>query len=190
MKKLLVFLFLLFSVQIFAAYQYNTKGNQTWLTFDSTTNLYFDVSRSGKTNDHENFIDKGEGIADWGWYNLNTNETGSFKNGGEFTFTENDKIAVWVKDEQGNVYNSTKEPSEFIWGKSDLKDGTFKVYGGNKGSNGSHEYYVFKISTANADGKTPSGQPLPGIIATLVVGGGTVLYLKKRKKLYGNEDNK
>lgn len=174
----------IFSIQAFAAYQYNTKGNQTWLTFDSATNLYFDVSRSGKTNDHENFIDKGEGIADWGWYNLNTNETGSFKNGGEFTFTENDKIAVWVKDERGNTYASTKNTSNFIWGKSDIKNDIFKVYGGNKGSNGSHEYYVFKVTTApGTNSNTPNGQPLPGIIATLMVGGSGLWYLKNRKKL-------
>ena len=74
MKKSIIFLFLLFSIQTFAAYQYNTKGNQTWLTFDSNTNLYFDVYRSGKINDHENFIDRGNGILDWGWFNLNTNE--------------------------------------------------------------------------------------------------------------------
>lgn len=177
-------LFLCFSCFVVnAAYQYNTKGNQTWLTFDSETRLYFDVSRSGKTNDHENFIDRGEGIADWGWYNLNTNESGSFKTGGEFTFNENDKIAVWVKDEQGNVYNSTKEPSEFIWGKSDLKNDVFKVYGGNKGSNGSHEYYVFKVATAPSNNNAPTGQPLPGIIATLIVGGTGIWYLKNRKKL-------
>jgi hypothetical protein len=184
MKKSIIFLFLLFSIQAFAAYQYNTKGNQTWLTFDSETSLYFDVSRSGKTNNHENFIDRGEGIADWGWYNLNTDETGSFKNGGEFTFTENDKIAVWVKDNQGNTYNSTKEPDKNLWGKSDLKDGIFKVYGGNKGSNGTHEYYVFKVTSVPSKNNTPSGQPLPGIIATLIIGGGSIWYLKKRKELF------
>lgn len=183
MKKSIIFLFLLFSIQTFAAYQYNTKGNQTWLTFDSNTNLYFDVYRSGKTNDHENFIDRGDGIVDWGWYNLNTNESGSFKNGGEFTFTKDDKIAVWVKDNQGNTYNSTKEPSEFIWGKSDTKNDIFKVYGGNKGSNGSHEYYVFKVTTAPSKNNTPSGQPLPGILGTLLIGGASIWYLKNRKKL-------
>lgn len=183
MKKLILFLFLLFSIQTFAAYQYNTQGNQTWLTFDSETNLYFDVSRSGKTNDHENFIDRGNGISDWGWYNLNTNESGSFKTGGEFTFTENDKIAVWVKDQEGNVYNSTKKYKEGIWGKSDLNDDIFKVYGGNKGSNGSHEYYVFKVTTASLNGKQPAGQPLPGILGTLLVGGTGIWYLKNRKKL-------
>jgi LPXTG-motif cell wall-anchored protein len=182
--KYLIFLFAcVFTLSTYAAYQYNTKGNQTWLTFDSNTNLYFDVSRSGKTNDHENFIDRGEGIADWGWYNLNTNESGSFKNGGEFTFTENDKIAVWVKDERGNTYASTKNTSDFIWGKSDLKDDIFKVYGGNKGSNGSHEYYIFTVTSAPSKNNAPTGQPLPGIIGTLLVGGAGLWYLKNRKNL-------
>ena len=30
-------------------------------------------------------------------------------------------------------------------------------------------------------------EPLPGIIATLVVGGGAVVYLKKRKKLIASK---
>ena len=179
-----IVLFLCFcTICLNAAVQYNTKGNQGWLTFDSDTVLSFDLGTTGKDKNHQNFIDRGEGIADWGWYNLNTNESGSFKNSGEFTFTANDKIAVWVKDEQGNVFNSTKEPSEFIWGKSDLKDDILKVYGGNKGSNGSHEYYVFKVTTAPSKNNTPTGQPLPGIIATLIIGGGGILYLKNRKKL-------
>ena len=55
-----------------AAYQYESKGNQGWLTFDSQTTVAFDLARSGKDKDHENFIDRGEGIADFGWYNLET----------------------------------------------------------------------------------------------------------------------
>lgn len=41
------------------------------------------------------------------------------------------------------------------------------------GSNGTHEYYVFKVSTVKnpASGQSPSGQPLPGILAVLAVGG-------------------
>lgn len=183
MKYTLILFLSFLSIGLYGAYQYNTKGNQSWLTFDTSTSLYFDVDRSGKDKDHENFIDKGEGIADWGWYNLNTNESGSFKNSGEFVFTENDKIALWVKDNEGNVYNSTKEPSEFIWGKSDIDGNVLKVYGGNKGSNGTHEYYVFKVTTAPSNNNTPSGQPLPGIIATLIIGGGGLVYLKNRKKL-------
>lgn len=183
MKKLFLCLLITGVFPLFGAYQYNTKGNQTWITFTSDTDLYLNVSRSGKDKEHENFIDRGEGISDWGWYNLNTNESGSFKFGTEFKFTENDKIALWVKDEQGNVYNSTKEPSEFIWGKAGVVDGTVRLYGGNKGSNGTHEYYVFKVTSVPSKNNTPSGQPLPGIIATLIIGGGSIWYLKKRKEL-------
>lgn len=182
MKYILICIISLITLNIFAAYQYETKGNQTWLIFDSSTNLYFDVYRSGKTNEHENFIDKGGDIDDWGWYNLNTNESGSFKSGGEFTFTENDKISLWVKDKYGNTYNSTREPSSFICGKSDGNDGILKIYGGNKGSNGSHEYYVFKVNAVPSN-NTPTGQPLPGIIATLIVGGGGIWYLRNRKRM-------
>ena len=195
MKKILLLLFLISgSVSLMAAYQYNTKGNQLWLTFDSSTTVAFDVSRSGKTNDHENFIDRGEGIADYGWYNLETGTTGSFLNGASATFSTTDRVGLYVKDANGNVYTSTKPgkqgdiPSslgdDILWGKSNEVDGSIALYGGNKGSNGSHEYYVFKVNTANTNNKAPSGQPLPGIIATLVLGGGTLVYLKKRKKLY------
>ena len=61
------------------------------------------------------------------------------------------------------------------------------VGGGDMGSNGTKEFYVFKINSGNSSGQTPSGQPLPGIIATMIVGGGTLLYLKKRKKLYASK---
>lgn len=170
-----------------AAYQYNNKGNQGWLTFDSDTTVAFDLGTSGKDKDHENFIDRGEGVADYGWFNMDTGAVGSFKDGASGAFTENDRIALWVQDNKGNVYLSTKpdenSPANSIWGKSRLVDGNIAVAGGNFGSNGTHEYYVFKVSTANTGNTPQSGQPLPGIIATLIVGGGAAVYLKKRKKL-------
>ncbi|MBO5793011.1 MAG: hypothetical protein J6S54_11155 [Lentisphaeria bacterium] len=191
MKKVFVVLMVMFSaVSAMAAFQYETKGNQGWLTFDSDTTLAFDLTRSGKDKDHENFIDRGEGVADYGWYNLDTGASGSFKNGLTATFTANDRIGLYVTDNTGNTFLSTKPCSPFeddIWGKARLEDGNLRLGGGNNGSNGTHEFYVFKVNNANASGKTPSGQPLPGIIATLLVGGGTVLYLKKRKKLYASK---
>lgn len=179
----------LFALPLMAAYQYETKGNQGWLTFSSETTLAFDLSRSGKNKDHENFIDRGDGIADYGWYNMDTGATGSFANGASATFGENDRIGLYVKDNEGKVFTTTKSVensslgSDIVWGKSSLVDGSLALYGGNKGSNGTHEYYVFQVNSGNTNGKTPSGQPLPGIIATLLVGGGTIVYLKKRKKL-------
>lgn len=189
MKKILLVLFMsILSASVMAAYQFNTKGNQGWLTFTSETTVSFELDRSGKDKDHENFIDRGEGIADYGWYNMETGATGSFSNGASATFTENDKIGLYVTDNSGNTFWSTKpkknESDGVLWGKSEIIDGGLAVYGGNKGSNGTHEYYVFKVNSNNANGKAPSGQPLPGILATLVVGGGALVYLKKRKKLY------
>jgi hypothetical protein len=193
MKKILLVLFMsIFSVSVMAAYQFETKGNQGWLTFDSETTVSFNVDRSGKDKNHENFIDRGEGIADYGWYNMETGATGSFSNGASATFTENDKIGLYVTDNTGKTYTTTKagKNSPFeddVWGKAKVVHGAMQLGGGNMGSNGTHEFYVFKVNNANASGKTPSGQPLPGIIATLVVGGGTLLYLKKRKKLYASK---
>lgn len=186
MKKTLILILNLVALTVFGAVQYNVKGNQWWLTFDSTTSFSVDVTRSGKDKDHNNFIDAGEGIQDYGWYNLNTNEYGSLKDV-TVTFTENDKIAFWVKDNQNNAFISTKgqSASGFIWGKSGYADG-LQVYGGNKGSNGTHEYYIFKVTSVPSNTNTPSGQPLPGIIATLLVGGVGVFYLKKRKDLIKN----
>ena len=191
MKNLLfAVMFLVSAVSVQAAYQYESKGNQGWLTFDSDTTVAFDLARSGKDKDHENFIDRGEGVSDYGWYNLDTGATGSFNNGLAATFSANDRIGLYVTDKEGNTFLSTKPQKPFeddIWGKARVENGNLYLGGGNWGSNGTHEYYVFKVNNANASGKTPSGQPLPGIIATLVVGGGAVVYLKKRKKLIASK---
>ena len=189
-KAFLISMFMFLAYSAMAAYQYESKGNQGWLTFDSETTVAFDLARSGKDNDHENFIDRGEGIADYGWYNLETGATGSFSNGLSATFNENDRIGLYVTDNNGNTFLSTKPRSPFedeTWGKARIVDGNLHLGGGNMGSNGTHEFYVFKVNNANASGKTPSGQPLPGIIATLVVGGGALVYLKKRKKLFASK---
>ena len=190
-KNILTFALAVVSASsVMAAYQYNVKGNQGYITFDSTTTLAFDLtleSRKDKDNGQDNYIDRGEGMSDYGWYNLDTGASGSFKNGLSATFSENDRIGLWVKDNTGDIYTSTKPdksaPDNVIWGKSREINGGFSVAGGNFGSNGTQEYYVFKVNNANSSGKTPSGQPLPGIIATLLVGSGTLVYLKKRKKL-------
>ena len=168
-----------------AAVQYNFKGNQGWLTFDQSTTISFEVERSGKDKDHENYIDRGEGIVDYGWYNMDTGESGSFKNGLSANFNKNDKIGLYVTDNNGKTYLSVKPNNNHpfendIWGKSKLVDGTLAIAGGDFGSNGTHEYYVFKINNLN---NQPTGQPLPGIIVTLLIGLTSVFYLKNRKKL-------
>jgi hypothetical protein len=186
MKKIIfVSMLMSMAISVMAAWQYEAKGNQGWLTFDSETTIAFDLGRSGKDKDHVNFIDRGEGIADYGWYNLETGESGSFNNSLSATFSADDRIGLYVTDNTGNTYLSTKPRAPFeedIWGKARIVDGNLFLGGGNMGSNGTHEFYVFKVNASEAS-KTPSGQPLPGIIATLAVGGGALVYLKKRKKL-------
>lgn len=172
-----------------AAYQYNVKGNQGWLTFDADTTLSFDIGTTGKDKEHYNFIDRGEGIIDYGWYNLESGESGSFNNGLTATFKNNDKIGLYVTDNNGNTYLSTKPQRPFeddIWGKSKYIDGSIYIGGGNFGSNGTHQYYVFKVNAVNNNGNAPNGQPLPGIIATLIIGGIGLWYLKNRKTLLQN----
>lgn len=186
MKQLISFIILFIGMSAMAAYQYNTKGNQGWLTFDSTTTVGIELGRSGKDKDHENFIDRGNGITDYGWYNLDTGVSGSFTNGSTATFTENDRIGLYVTDNTGKTYLSTKSTSLFedsIWGKSKLVDGGITIGGGNMGSNGTHEYYVFKVTTSPGNGNnTPNGQPLPGIIYTLLTGLLFLVYIYMKRK--------
>ena len=189
MKFFYVIASVLAAVSVQAAYQYNTKGNQGWMTFDSATTVSFELDRSGKDKDHENFIDRGQNVTDYGWYNMDTGETGSFNNGVSATFTENDRIGLYVTDATGKTFWSTKpgnnESDDVVWGKSRVVDGALTIYGGNMGSNGTHEYYVFKISANKASGNAPSGQPLPGILAVLAVGGAGIglkkIYDRKKK---------
>ena len=118
---------------------------------------------------------------------------GDMKTGVLGEFSAGDKIVLWVETTSANgkketftMYSPTTQDSD-IWMLSKSGDsiifnwGDFGVDYGKKSQNAINPAgFKFAIST-NAP---TSGQPLPGIIATLLVGSGTVLYLKKRKKLY------
>ena len=121
---------------------------------------------------------------------------GDMKTGVLGEFSAGDKIVLWVettsadgKKETFTMYSPTTQDSD-IWMLSESGDsiifnwGDFGVDYGKKSQNAINPAgFQFAIST-----KAPtSGQPLPGIIATLLVGGGTVFYLKKRKKLYDSK---
>ena len=107
-------------------------------------------------------------------------------------FRPGDKIVLWVettsadgKKETFTMYSPNSEDND-IWmlGKSGqsivFNWGDFGVDYGKKAQESINpEGFQFFLST----GAAPSGQPLPGIIATLLVGGGSLVYLKKRKKL-------
>ena len=121
---------------------------------------------------------------------------GDMKTGVLGEFSAGDKIVLWVETTSANgkketftMYSPTTQDSD-IWMLSKSGDsivfnwGDFGVDYGKKSQNAINPAgFQFALST-----KAPtSGQPLPGIIATLLVGGGTVLYLKKRKKLYDSK---
>ena len=116
---------------------------------------------------------------------------GDMKTGVLGEFSAGDKIVLWVETTSANgkketftMYSPTTQDSD-IWMLSESGDsiifnwGDFGVDYGKKSQNAINPAgFQFAIST-NAP---PSGQPLPGIIATLLVGGGSLIYLKKRKK--------
>ena len=121
---------------------------------------------------------------------------GDMKTGMLGEFSAGDKIVLWVETTSANgkketftMYSPTTQDSD-IWMLSKSGDsiifnwGDFGVDYGAKSQNAINPAgFQFAIST-NAP---TSGQPLPGLIATLLVGGGTVFYLKKRKKLYDSK---
>lgn len=115
--------------------------------------------------------------------NMRTGVLGEFKPG--------DKIVLWVettsadgKKETFTMYSpSSKDNDIWLLGKSGqsivFNWGDFGVNYGKKAQESVNpEGFQFLLSSS-----APSGQPLPGIIATLLVGGGSLVYLKKRKKL-------
>ena len=164
------------------AFQYNWSGDQGWLTFDSVTSL-----SSSVTVESPKGTPGGRDYIDYGWYNLSTGDFGSLNNGLSATFTENDRIGLWVKDNAGDVYLSTKPgksaAANIFWGKTEAVSGGYSVSGGNFGSNGTQEYYVFKVNYGNdlPASDSPSGQPLPGLVATLLAGSGALIYLKRKR---------
>lgn len=121
---------------------------------------------------------------------------GDMKTGVLGEFSAGDKIVLWVettaangKKETFTMYSPTTQDSD-IWmlGKSGERIifnwGDFGVDYGKKSQSAINPAgFEFAISTYSQ----PSGQPLPGIIATLIVGGGALVYLKKRKKLYASK---
>lgn len=123
---------------------------------------------------------------------------GDMKTGALGEFLPGDKIVLWVETTSANgkketftMYSPTSQDND-IWmlGKSGdsivFNWGDFGVDYGKKSQNPVNPAgFQFAVSTNNPN--PTSGQPLPGIIATLIVGGGTVVYLKKRKKLYASK---
>lgn len=122
---------------------------------------------------------------------------GNMADGSLGVFKPGDKIVLWVETTSANgkketftMYSPSTQDSD-IWMLSNSGEsivfnwGDFGVdYGKKSQASINPDGFQFSIATAAAP---PSGQPLPGILATLVVGGGAAIYLKKRKKLYAEK---
>ena len=119
--------------------------------------------------------------------NMPTLHYGNMKTGVLGEFKADDKIVLWIETTSADgkkstftTFNPGTTTSRDLWMLSDSGDyivfnwgdyfGTAAQTAVNTGD------FKFAITTNN-----PNGQPLPGIIATLLVGGGGLLYLKKRK---------
>lgn len=161
-------------------------SNIGWYYYDDVANYRQGADRGGRGG-------RGPGRNQAGSAKLPQIHYGDMKSGSLGEFSPGDRIVLWVettsengKKETFTMYSPTTQDSD-IWmlGKSGdsivFNWGDFGVDYGKKSQNALNPAgFQFSISTNSP----PSGQPLPGIIATLIVGGGTVIYLKKRKKLY------
>lgn len=120
---------------------------------------------------------------------------GDMKSGRLGEFKPGDKIVFWVETTSANgekstftTYSPTAQDKD-LWMLGTFGDsvvfnwGDFGVDYGKK-SQASINPAGFEFSITTRGTNPPSGQPLPGIIATLLVGFATFVYLKKRKKLY------
>ncbi len=179
MKKLLVSLLLtMICATTFAAYQYTINSNG--ISIGENLNLVVQFTQNSFFKNYDTFgytvtSSTGETRSE----TLNTSDV----NGKKFdlgNFSAGDTIAFTVG--KGNVVSTGFSIAEFngnnqyylsAWTTNGSINDTFQVKftgtatGGGAASNG---------------GSAPSGQPLPGILATLLVGGGVIGVMRKRRK--------
>lgn len=213
MKKIILLLLMLIICDtIFAAFQYNvvsyydkygpftvkSEVEGGYFTFDSTTSITMNTTgRDFKfTNKQGNLINTLPNLNDYGWYNINTGEVGSFANGVVGTFNAGDKIGIWMDYDGDAIYTTTENSgitgAKFGYAYDEGKYG-YCLHRGSywvtqKGQNAnsreafedkSHYEYTLII---DENSNVPTGQPLPGAVASLLVGGVTLLSAKKLKK--------
>ena len=127
-------------------------------------------------------------LKDYGWYNLTTGEVGSLANGTVGVFNAGDKIGIWM-DYDGDVYTSTENSgiAGAKFGYAYQNNGLYCVHRGSywvnksdgsdnnsgRGNIENKSHYEYQIATVDIP-PAPSGQPLPGALATLLIGGATL----------------
>ncbi len=192
---------LLAAAQVSAAYQYNgpadygrsggyftfTGAGKTYLAFQSagvrTESFFFGVLADPIAG-----LDPAAGFTDWGYYSIDDpgRLVSAQADGRIGAFDADDAIGIWLRDEDGDVYTSTDTRiDDRIFGGSGRDDGKFCIYD----QDGfvcdplgllpaSHYEYSLMVT-----GFFPSGQPLPGILASLLVSCGCgMAFMRRRRK--------
>lgn len=180
MKKLLLSALLAIGFSTFATFQYNQVGSQGYFTFDAPTALNMTTSIFNNPFSLHHIAP----ISDFGYYKLGSDKlTGNRfisadQNNFLGNFTSADKIGIWIQDANHNIYTSTRLHNGFSTFGSAGSDATnFTLYKPFSIETYS-SHYEYKIMEKNA----PSGQPLPGVLTSLLVAGGVAWGLKKRRE--------
>ena len=187
-----------FTVSAAIQYKVETISGGSWFSVDEKQTVYFNV----KDAEGSNIALKDSVISNIGWYKYSevartilpgaaapTLHTGDMTTGKLGEFSPEDKIVLWIETTDANGKKETfsmfdpKDLKHDIWLKGDAGENVILNWGDYANIFNSQKVanpagFEFSITT-----NPPSGQPLPGIIATLLVGGGSLVYLKKRKKL-------
>lgn len=158
MKKILFLSVFLLSLNTFAAYVYWDQKSET------NTYWNFDLD-----------IFKVNSYKDYGIYTLSEglSSRSSLKEGDNaLTVTEN--LGFWVMSNSNKIYDSYSNPGQ-----------RFKV-GDNYTVNVFSNSSPFAVASITISPISPSGQPLPGILATILLGsgilGGSAIMKRNKKK--------
>ena len=177
-------------------YKMETFSGGSWFSVDEKQTVYLNVKdKDGKA------VSLGDSVINIGWYKYNDMafsllpgsstpkvNVGDIKTGKLGEFSPEDKIVLWIETTDANGKKETfsmfdpRDLKHDIWLSGTPGDNVVLNWGdyvniANSQKVANPAGFEFSITT-----NPPSGQPLPGIIATLLVGGGAVFYLKKRKK--------
>ena len=178
-------------------YKMETISGGSWFSVDEKQTVYLNVKdKDGKA------VSLGDSvISNIGWYKYKEMaysllpgvptpkvNVGDIKTGKLGEFSPEDKIVLWIETTDANGKKETfsmfdpRDLKHDIWLSGTPGDNVVLSWGDyinitNSQTVANPAGFEFSITT-----NPPSGQPLPGITATFLVGGGSLIYLKKRKK--------